>query len=899
MKNPRMRMISLCMAILLILCGCNKNADNTATSVREPDDLFIYETEDATGADAAEAAGSAEATEANAPDTAAEAANANAPDAAAVTDTSAPGATKNPSASGDTSDSSATGATTDASATGATTDASASGAITDVPWGSESPDESQGSGASGVPHGGVFELISKIKDKYAEASPYIYTEPMYNLPPDYEFVFEDASCYRDAGNSPYKDFAVYLDAGLKPGTEMFIHTDWDWDPDVVTVGPDWEGAFSASDNFNYDYDKREWGNAPKYWLVQYRDVKTGDLYEKPIVTLFTIKRELSAPILDMKIDGKGYANLEWDAVSGADRYTVYESYLNESDHGFGWVSLNKIGETTDTFFNDFEDRNYASDDYGYHDVYIMNSMFSHSSRADAPRRLFFSVIATNADYSSGASNFIYADNYFNRLPNVNELKYVTSGGDEIKGYSYNSVAEMPSHVLIKMCDQSLKPMLLDYESAYKAPIQEDIDLWLNLIVPVLSTDFTCELCLMPDDLEPKPEDLYKKGRPFLIERQKQLTAVASDVAPKNRISNAPGAGTTQVKVDPDTVAENVRAMIEAQRRINEFDAEIYANNALSEYLAMNMLQGVERICVSDFSDALDAEYLYNSFCEAYRQNPLISPIEELSFDYSSDELVLVYDMDADEMKAMQEAVAAEVRKVVSEIIAPGMGSLEKEIAINQYICDTAEYDFDALKNAEKNDYESIDKEFIYSFTPYGVLINKTGVCASYAGAFKLLGDAAGLDVVVVTGYMDGNMPHAWNRVNLDGQWMTVDPTNNDSLLANSLFNVPDRVANTVLTEDAYYLYLPVLSEMEGAEEDLEWYRQTDGYYSPDDLAPVIGEALRAGNDILLRTDYDMSQEDVMKIILEAIEDAGIKPADFLKTIKGVYSWLGVVYIEMV
>ncbi|MCQ4691469.1 hypothetical protein NE575_19840, partial [Clostridium sp. SL.3.18] len=42
-----------------------------------------------------------------------------------------------------------------------------------------------------------------------------------------------------------------------------------------------------------------------------------------------------------------------------------------------------------------------------------------------------------------------------------------------------------------------------------------------------------------------------------------------------------------------------------------------------------------------------------------------------------------------------------------------------ELAINQYLCDTAEYDMDALDNAEKNNFETVDEQFNDSLTPYG------------------------------------------------------------------------------------------------------------------------------------------------------------------------------------
>jgi len=162
--------------------------------------------------------------------------------------------------------------------------------------------------------------------------------------------------------------------------------------------------------------------------------------------------------------------------------------------------------------------------------------------------------------------------------------------------------------------------------------------------------------------------------------------------------------------------------------------------------------------------------------------------------------MIEYEQDRAEQEKKQEEIKKEVIRVVGEIITPKMTDLEKEYAINQYLCDIAEYDTDALDNAMENDYIP-DSSFRDSFTPYGVLINKRGVCASYAAAFKLLAEQAGLDCLVITGNLNGNLPHAWNRVLVDNEWKTVDSTNNDNEeLFNALLNLPDSVAAKVLVE---------------------------------------------------------------------------------------------------
>ena len=37
------------------------------------------------------------------------------------------------------------------------------------------------------------------------------------------------------------------------------------------------------------------------------------------------------------------------------------------------------------------------------------------------------------------------------------------------------------------------------------------------------------------------------------------------------------------------------------------------------------------------------------------------------------------------------------------------------------------------------------------------------------GDFKLLAEEAGLEAIVVTGYLDGNLSHAWNKVKIDDE----------------------------------------------------------------------------------------------------------------------------------
>ena len=111
---------------------------------------------------------------------------------------------------------------------------------------------------------------------------------------------------------------------------------------------------------------------------------------------------------------------------------------------------------------------------------------------------------------------------------------------------------------------------------------------------------------------------------------------------------------------------------------------------------------------------------------------MILGVEDAFISNDGTAMLVVYQDEAQQRTQKQQEISQEVTRVIDEIITDGMTDAEKEIAINNYLCDTAEYDMAALENAEKYDYVKTDPEFNDSFTPYGVLVNKLGVCASYA-----------------------------------------------------------------------------------------------------------------------------------------------------------------------
>lgn len=95
----------------------------------------------------------------------------------------------------------------------------------------------------------------------------------------------------------------------------------------------------------------------------------------------------------------------------------------------------------------------------------------------------------------------------------------------------------------------------------------------------------------------------------------------------------------------------------------------------------------------------------------------------------------------------------------------GMCDLDKAAYIHDYICDRLDYD-----------YTFGDRNLAEAFC------DGLGVCNDYAGLFYLFGTYCGLNVKNEIGYVNEPVQgyHAWNEVEIDGEWKALDVTWDDT-----------------------------------------------------------------------------------------------------------------------
>ena len=166
--------------------------------------------------------------------------------------------------------------------------------------------------------GDTTDFITGIKAKYADNETVEYDEAIYNLEKNHIFVYENMP-EKFFEQEAYDCFKVFYDAELENFVDISVECDYD--EKTVTISP--VLTFSYEDPLGSVADDGTWGTRSKFWLVRYIDLETGEMLDKPVVTVFTIKQDLDTPTLGQSVDKQGYYKLKWNEVEDADYYEVY------------------------------------------------------------------------------------------------------------------------------------------------------------------------------------------------------------------------------------------------------------------------------------------------------------------------------------------------------------------------------------------------------------------------------------------------------------------------------------------------------------------------------------------------------------------------------------------------
>ena len=139
-----------------------------------------------------------------------------------------------------------------------------------------------------------------------------------------------------------------------------------------------------------------------------------------------------------------------------------------------------------------------------------------------------------------------------------------------------------------------------------------------------------------------------------------------------------------------------------------------------------------------------------------------------SYDEKTHQVTIKYEPDVEQDKKNFFKLANEfvelIENIINENIEEGDCDILKVLLLYNYISSNSDYDDDAAGN-------------IYADrTPYRMLVERTGVCESFAKAFNYLLMQVGIDCKYITGLTTDNVPHAWSVISINDRYYHFDPT---------------------------------------------------------------------------------------------------------------------------
>lgn len=721
--------------------------------------------------------------------------------------------------------------------------------------------------------GNESEIITQLKAKYADEAAVEYAEPMYNLEKDHIFTYENLpEEYFDYFDES-ECFAVYYDSNLENLVD--VNYESDYDTRILKISPNL--VFSYDDEQGSTVDDGTWGSRSKFWLVQKIDLETGKKLDKPIVTVFTIARELNTSTLEQGVSENGSYSLKWSEVDGADYYEVYRY-----DEGMDFALLEVTTEKTGCEYEEFEtaiwheqrfEEKYGGTEVDVDEIWQMNVMLDTIYS-------YFVVAKTNDGKQSGMSNECKVRDIANQVP------YMVS--DDFKEvYEGDTVLALPAYVDVQMVDGSVGQFLIQYTGA-QATLLNDGRI---MIAPSIKN---LPISMQYIEFKGMDFDSFMAESSKLKDRENELTTksvttnreVNVPFVPENDYrtpdnNNQPQTPETENSGQIQNLENEKNEPVQKPENDSNFDIPeevletVYANTSLSEWIALNMLAHNEEISLADFPESSDTDYLLDAILEAYTQNPLCGIMSKLDYDYSTDSLLVGYVLSKEETVEMQKTSLKKAEEIAADIIKESMSDYEKEEAINRYICDNAEYNNKIMEYINNDGTISEDAvwEYANSFTPYGILVENMGVCESYAEAFKLIADKAGLEVILETGRLDG-VNHEWNRVKIENQWYTLDVTNNDcEYLPNCYFNLSDEVAGIILQEDGDALMDKFIPNYTASDMSNEYYTKNNLYTeNASEAVSLLVDMLMENEMAAVRMNLNYGEDTVDNIVKEVVNE---------------------------
>ncbi len=236
---------------------------------------------------------------------------------------------------------------------------------------------------------------------------------------------------------------------------------------------------------------------------------------------------------------------------------------------------------------------------------------------------------------------------------------------------------------------------------------------------------------------------------------------------------------------------------EHQREDGKFQKYAYSHLNDAEKAAYDLIEEA----VLSFKPDVSVEHLHlDKGCVdklvdyVRRDHPEICWIGKTSYQsLQSSGLLTDFHFDYCLTKEEAEARQAEIDKAVPlfmEGVTDDLCDYDAALTIYENIIRLADYDVEGLKESEKSKPDGSKPDDLRSV--YGMLVNRKGVCVGYAKATQYLLNQMGINCTMVTGMGEKDL-HAWNLVELEGDWYYMDTTWDDPVCEKSNKPTSDKI----------------------------------------------------------------------------------------------------------
>ncbi len=762
-------------------------------------------------------------------------------------------------------------------------------------------------------YSGSTVTVEEIKKAYA-ALDENEIMPLYNVSETESFTFDFNFSFYESDLDLYDLVSIHTQSDCLEESMIYYNAEIVDNNDgtsTLTVAPMSPVMASEYQEENYIYEEIDnWGNAPMYYIAVHYDMETeqAEKLENPTVIPFTVRHDINAPNAKGVVNAQGRLKLEWEPVENAEKYNIYklsngELYTGENngaidgaaqgyDGGNAYLHLLYDGETTECYFD-----NFAGEGHGLAEVYRENGRYWCSGQNYCVNGEYY-VTAVVDGKESGLSAAIPTCDLI--------LPYKMTDESDILFANYPSAADFPATVEVLNIDGSVTTRNVIYDGPYIVDVYGYEVIQYNYVIEGTALAGY----VIPDDENAEHVTLN------IMESND-----TGNAAPQDNIDMIPDNDVdTIIPVEPESTPEEESAPEESQSEIGDDSivdenapsddliseqidntqehienanddtvsvapegVYVNADSAEEEWLALNMIEGNTEISLEAFPALQDPYHLVDVFNKVYYQNPYILGVVSYEYDYQTMIFKVNYVYDKEEIAAKQQEIMNKADEIIAEYITDDMSDEEKVKAIYDYLVNNCVYDDEALAAAEESNFKKTDSdEFEDAFNTYGTLVNGKGVCMSYAYTFRLLCDLSSIECVVTTGYLDGNLPHAWNMVKIGEQWYEVDATNNAVTMGIPYFLFQadsELAAATGYTKDEKFEIDDQVDDFSGDDESLEYYNSNElTADSFDKLKSTITENVDDTTEIFAIRWYgeEIDEEELYDAVNLAFNELGLE-----------------------